>query len=54
VYWAAVSKGDVGLGNVENTTLSTWVGTNKITTVGTITAGTWSGTAIAANKGGTG
>lgn len=37
----------VGLGNVENTALSTWVGTNKITTLGTITSGTWNGTKIA-------
>lgn len=44
--WSAVSKGDVGLGNVENTALSTWTGTNKITTVGTIGTGTWQGTAI--------
>ncbi len=42
----AVTKGDVGLGNVENTALSTWTGTNKITTIGTITTGTWQGTAI--------
>jgi len=44
----------VGLGNVENTALSTWTGTNKITTVGTISSGTWSGSTIAINKGGTG
>lgn len=50
----ALTNADVGLGNVENTKLSTWVGTNKITTLGTITTGTWSATAIAANKGGTG
>jgi fructose-specific component phosphotransferase system IIB-like protein len=36
----------VGLGNVENTALSTWAGTANITTVGTITSGTWNGTAI--------
>lgn len=33
---------------------STYVGQSSITTLGTITTGTWSGTAIAANKGGTG
>jgi len=29
-------KGDVGLGNVENTALSTWAGSNNITTLGTL------------------
>ena len=38
-----VSKADVGLGDVENTALSTWAGTSNITTVGTITTGTWHG-----------
>lgn len=41
-----VTKSDVGLGNVENTALSTWAGTANIATVGTITVGTWQGTAI--------
>jgi len=41
------TKGDVGLGNVENTALSTWAGSGNITQVGTITSGTWNGTAIA-------
>lgn len=45
---------DVGLGNVENVALSTWPGSANITTVGTITAGVWQGSPIAANKGGTG
>lgn len=40
------TKSDVGLGNVENTAISTFAGTSNITTVGTITSGTWSGTAI--------
>ena len=43
----SVTAGDVGLGSVENTALSTWAGTHSITTLGTITAGTWHGTAIA-------
>ena len=43
----SVTAGDVGLGSVENTALSTWAGTPSITTLGTITAGTWHGTAIA-------
>lgn len=41
-----LTKAMVGLGNVENTALSTWAGTNNITTVGTITSGTWNGTKI--------
>lgn len=45
--WDTVTKTDVGLSNVENTALSTWAGTNKITTLGTITTGTWNGTSIA-------
>ena len=52
--WAAVTKANVGLGNVENTALSTWTGSNKITTLGTITTGTWNGTTIAIANGGTG
>lgn len=44
---SAVTKTDVGLGNVENTALSTWAGSTNIVTVGTITTGTWNGTAIA-------
>ena len=49
-----ISKSKVGLGNVENTALSTWAGSNNLTTVGTITSGTWSGTSIAIANGGTG
>ena len=45
---------DVGLGNVENTAISTWTGSTNITTLGTITTGTWSGTSIGITKGGTG
>ena len=44
--WSAVTKADVGLGNVENTALSTWAGSTNITTLGTIATGTWNGTAI--------
>lgn len=50
----SVTKSQVGLGNVENTALSTWTGSTSITTLGTIATGTWSATAIAADKGGTG
>jgi hypothetical protein len=49
-----ISKSKVGLSNVENTALSTWVGSNNLTTVGTISSGTWSGTTIALTNGGTG
>jgi hypothetical protein len=49
-----ISKSKVGLGNVENTALSTWTGSNQITNVGTITSGTWSGTTISISNGGTG
>ena len=51
---AGITKTMVGLGNVENTALSTWAGSTNITTLGTIATGTWSGTTIATNKGGTG
>jgi len=40
-------KSDLSLNNVENTALSTWAGTTNITTIGTVTTGTWNGTAIA-------
>ena len=46
--WDTITKADVGLSNVENTKLSTWTGSSNITTVGTITTGTWHGTPIAA------
>jgi len=49
-----LTAGSVGLGNVENTALSTWAGTANITTLGTITTGVWSGTEVAVAKGGTG
>ena len=41
-----LTKAMVGLGNVENTKLSTWAGTENITTLGTITTGTWNGSKI--------
>lgn len=52
--WDTVTSTDVGLGNVENTALSTWAGSTNLTTLGTITTGTWSATAIGPTKGGTG
>ena len=48
--WSAVSKSDVGLSAVENTALSTWAGSANITTLGTISTGTWNATAIADGK----
>ena len=42
-----ITKSDLGLGNVENTKLSTWTGNTSIASVGTITAGTWNGGKIA-------
>ncbi len=45
---AAEVKTDLSLNSVENTALSTWAGTTNITTLGTVTTGTWNGTAIAA------
>src|SRR3972149_4305889 len=50
----SVTKTQVGLGSVENTALSTWVGTTNVTTLGTIATGIWTGTAISNAKGGTG
>lgn len=47
-------KGDVGLGSVENTALSTWAGTSNITTLGTISTGTWNASTIGVPYGGTG
>jgi len=49
-----ITAANIGLGNVENTKLSTWAGSANITTIGTISSGTWNGTAITATYGGTG
>ena len=49
-----INKSKVGLGNVENTALSTWTGSNTISSLGTISSGTWNGTTIAVANGGTG
>jgi hypothetical protein len=54
VLSATTTKSLLGLNNVENTALSTWTGSTNITTLGTVNAGTWSGTAIGVTKGGTG
>ena len=42
-----LTKSQVGLSNVENTALSTWNGSSNVTTLGTVSTGTWQGTAIA-------
>ena len=47
-------KSQMSLNNVENTAISTWAGSSNITTLGTISTGTWNGTTIALTKGGTG
>lgn len=49
-----ITAANIGLGNVENTKLSTWAGSTNITTLGTIDTGTWNGTTITAAHGGTG
>lgn len=41
--WQTLDKSAVGLGNVENTALSTWAGSSNITTVGTLGSLTVSG-----------
>ncbi len=45
---ASTARTNLGLGSVENTALSTWAGTTNIVTLGTVTSGTWHGTAIGA------
>ena len=45
-YVYQLTKSMVGLGNVENTALSSWKGSANITTLGTITSGAWNGSKI--------
>ena len=45
--WDSITKTTVGLGNVENTALSTWAGSTNIATLGTVATGTWQGSQIA-------
>ncbi len=49
-----LAKASVGLASVEDTALSSWAGTTNITTLGTITAGTWHGGTVDVGYGGTG
>ena len=55
--WVAVPQtitaSGLGLGNVENTALSTWAGSSNLTTLGTVGTGTWNATNIGLSKGGT-
>ena len=51
---APTARATLGLGNVENTALSTWAGSTNITTLGTIGTGTWQGSTLAIAYGGTG
>lgn len=44
--WQTLDNAAVGLGNVENTALSTWAGSSSISTLGTITTGIWQGSVI--------
>lgn len=44
----------LSINNVENTALSTWAGSSNLTTLGTISTGTWAGSTIAIARGGTG
>ena len=48
------TRADLGLGKVEDISLSTWPGSTNITTLGTVTAGTWQAGVIAPLYGGTG
>lgn len=50
----SVTKSQVGLGNVENTALSTWAGSTNLTTLGTIATGVWNGSVIGSSYGGAG
>jgi hypothetical protein len=45
-----VTASQIGLGNVENTVLSTWPGTSNVTTLGTIGTGVWNATAVSWTK----
>jgi len=49
-----INQSKVGLGNVENTAISTWQGSSNLNSLGTITSGIWSGSSVAITHGGTG
>jgi hypothetical protein len=50
----SVTADDIGLGNVENTALTTWEGSTNLDTVGVINTGVWHGTPVGPVYGGTG
>lgn len=61
IYWNGsgwktqeINKSLVGLGDVENTKLSTWGGSQNLATLGTVTSGTWKAGTIDVAHGGTG
>ena len=54
VLSAATTKTLLSLNLVENTALSTWVGTANVTTLGTVGTGTWSAGGLATATGGIG
>ena len=43
---AVGARANLGLGNVENTAISTWGGSSNVTTLGTVGTGTWNGSVI--------
>ena len=43
---SASQRNTLGLSNVENTAVSSWVGSENLTTLGTIATGTWNGSVI--------
>lgn len=51
---AQVNAGSVGDLAIRPSSLAQWSGSGNITQVGTVTSGTWQGTAVAVNQGGTG
>lgn len=52
--WQTLNATAVGLGNVENTALSTWTGSSSLTTLGTVATGKWQADAVTVPYGGTG
>ena len=51
---ASAAQIALGLGNVDNVSINSWVGSTNLATVGTITSGAWNGVAIPLAYGGTG
>lgn len=47
------TKSILSLDQVENTRFSTWTGSTNVTSVGTVTSGSWNGNLISSNYGGT-